>query len=79
MQEASTLSIHQKKYSILTILVLTLIFAFVFGALAYVGSAFLPIHFAPESPEAALEGVLLGAILGFVGSLIARNRYNREP
>jgi len=59
--------------------VLTLIFAFVFGVLAYVGSAFLPIHFVPQSPEAALEGVLLGAILGFMGGLIGRNRYNREP
>ena len=73
------MSIHRRKYNILTILVLTLIFAFVFAVLGYVGSGFLPIHLTPESPQTALESGLLGAILGLIASLIARNRYNREP
>ena len=70
----------RKQPDILTIIVLTLIFAFVLGVLGYVGAALVPmISFTrPPQPGAALESALLGAVLGLIGSLIARNRANRE-
>ena|GEM_PF-6332966 len=71
----------RKRRTLLTIVVLGLIFAFVFGVLVYVGGALLQtINFAqiPE-PRSAFEAALLGAIIGLVGALVSRNKYNRKP
>ncbi len=71
----------RKRPNLLTIVVLCLIFAFVFGVLVYVGGALLQtITFSriPE-PRSALEGVLVGAIIGLIGALVSRNKYNRKP
>ena len=70
----------RKRNNLLTFVVLSLIIAFVIAVLVYVGGALLhTISFTsiPE-PASALEGALLGAILGLGGSLIMRNKYYRE-
>jgi small neutral amino acid transporter SnatA (MarC family) len=81
MEGKSILKSMRKRHNLLTIVILGLILAFVFAVLVYVGGALLQtINFThiPE-PGSAIEGGLLGAIIGIVGSLVARNKDHREP
>ena len=71
---------ERKGRTIITIVVLSLIFAFVLGVLVYVGGALLQtVNFAriPE-PATSFEGVLAGVLLGLIFGLIQRNKMNRE-
>jgi H+/Cl- antiporter ClcA len=70
----------QKKHDVLMVLLTALVLAFALGVLVYVGGAILQtvnITHIPE-PRSALSSALLGAILGIIGNLIARNKYNKE-
>lgn len=81
MQQQEKLHAPQKKRNLLPVVLTGIALAFACGVLVYIGGLLLQmINFAsvPE-PKMALSSALLGAILGFIGSLIARNKYNREP
>ena len=71
---------ERKGRTIITIVVLSLIFAFVLGVLVYVGGALLQtVNFARiPGPATSFEGVLAGVLLGLIFGLIQRNKMNRE-
>jgi hypothetical protein len=78
-KRADIVNKEEERAFMLKNILLVIIFAFVAGILIYVGGALLQtINFAhiPE-PTAALEGLLLGVILGIIFVTIARRQKKR--
>jgi hypothetical protein len=73
-----SLKAQQYRNTILSIVVLIIIFAFVLGVLVYVGGALLQtLNFAsiPE-PKTSPEAAIVGGVIGIIFGLIQKNKNN---